>query len=164
MAKEELECSFCGRKKAETNLLIAGLDAHICDRCIEQAHGIVLEEALHAGNNEISKEMMLKKPKAIKTFLDDYIIGQEYTKKVMSVAVYNHYKRLLQPKSEDEIEIQKSNIIMVGQTGTGKTYTMFGDEKSLKFDQGEKVGMAPRAISYLFQNLISKANHYQDDE
>lgn len=121
MAKEELECSFCGRKKAETNLLIAGLDAHICDRCIEQAHGIVLEEALHAGNNEISKEMMLKKPKAIKTFLDDYIIGQEYTKKVMSVAVYNHYKRLLQPKSEDEIEIQKSNIIMVGQTGTGKT-------------------------------------------
>ena len=121
MAKEELECSFCGRKKAETNLLIAGLDAHICDRCIEQAHGIVVEEALHTTNNELSKEVMLKKPKAIKQFLDDYVIGQEYTKKVMSVAVYNHYKRLLQPKTEDDIEIQKSNIIIVGQTGTGKT-------------------------------------------
>ncbi|NND63375.1 MAG: ATP-dependent Clp protease ATP-binding subunit ClpX [Flavobacteriaceae bacterium] len=121
MAKEDLECSFCGRKKAETNLLIAGLDAHICDRCIEQAHGIVVEEALHSTNSELTKEMMLKKPKAIKEFLDDYIIGQEYTKKVMSVAVYNHYKRLLQPKTDDDIEIQKSNIIIVGQTGTGKT-------------------------------------------
>ncbi len=121
MSKEELECSFCGRKKADTSLLIAGLDAHICDRCIEQAHGIVMEEALHTGNNELSKEMMLKKPKAIKTFLDDYIIGQDQTKKVMSVAVYNHYKRLLQPKSDDDVEIQKSNIVIVGQTGTGKT-------------------------------------------
>jgi ATP-dependent Clp protease ATP-binding subunit ClpX len=121
MSKEELECSFCGRKKAETNLLIAGLDAHICDRCIEQAHGIVIEEALHSTNSELSKELMLKKPKSIKAFLDDYVIGQEFTKKVMSVAVYNHYKRLLQPKSDEEIEIQKSNIIIVGQTGTGKT-------------------------------------------
>tara|TARA_R110002124_G_scaffold287364_1_gene474041 strand:- start:76286 stop:77518 length:1233 start_codon:yes stop_codon:yes gene_type:complete len=121
MAKEDLECSFCGRKKAETNLLIAGLDAHICDRCIEQAHGIVVEEALHSTNSELSKELILKKPKSIKTFLDDYVIGQEHTKKVMSVAVYNHYKRLLQPKSDDDIEIQKSNIIIVGQTGTGKT-------------------------------------------
>ena len=121
MAKEDLECSFCGRKKAETNLLIAGLDAHICDRCIEQAHGIVVEEALHSTNSELTKEMMLKKPKAIKAFLDDYIIGQENSKKVMSVAVYNHYKRLLQPKSDDDIEIQKSNIIIVGETGTGKT-------------------------------------------
>jgi ATP-dependent Clp protease ATP-binding subunit ClpX len=121
MSKEELECSFCGRKKAETNLLIAGLDAHICDRCIEQAHGIVIEEALHSTNSELSKELMLKKPKAIKAFLDDYVIGQEHTKKVMSVAVYNHYKRLLQPKSDEEIEIQKSNIIIVGETGTGKT-------------------------------------------
>ncbi len=121
MAKEELECSFCGRKKPETSLLIAGLDAHICDRCIEQAHGIVLEESKQSGNSELSSELMLKKPKQIKEFLDEYIIGQEYTKKVMSVAVYNHYKRLLQPASKDEIEIQKSNIIMVGQTGTGKT-------------------------------------------
>lgn len=121
MAKEELECSFCGRKKSETNLLIAGLDAHICDRCIEQAHGIVVEESKQNKGSDLSAELMLKKPKAIKAFLDEYIIGQEYTKRIMSVAVYNHYKRLLQPPSEDDIEIQKSNIIMVGQTGTGKT-------------------------------------------
>ncbi|AUC74240.1 MULTISPECIES: ATP-dependent Clp protease ATP-binding subunit ClpX [unclassified Olleya] len=121
MAKEELECSFCGRKKPETSLLIAGLDAHICDRCIEQAHGIVIEESKEEDSNDLSAEMMLKKPQKIKAFLDQYIIGQEYTKKVMSVAVYNHYKRLLQPQTTDDIEIQKSNIIMVGQTGTGKT-------------------------------------------
>ena len=121
MAKEELECSFCGRKKPETNLLIAGLDAHICDRCITQANGIVIEESKQVTNTELNAELMLKKPKEIKAFLDEYIIGQEYTKRVMSVAVYNHYKRLLQPPSDDDIEIQKSNIIMVGQTGTGKT-------------------------------------------
>ena len=120
MAKEELECSFCGKQKADTNLLIAGLDAHICDRCIVQAHGIVAEESKHVGQ-ELTPEVMLKKPQEIKAFLDSYIIGQEQTKKVMSVAVYNHYKRLLQPVSDDDIEIQKSNIIMVGQTGTGKT-------------------------------------------
>ena len=121
MAKEELECSFCGRKKPETNLLIAGLDAHICDRCIEQAHGIVVEESKEEDTKDLSAELMLKKPQKINSFLDQYIIGQEYTKKVMSVAVYNHYKRLLQPPTNDDIEIQKSNIIMVGQTGTGKT-------------------------------------------
>lgn len=121
MSKESLECSFCGRKKSETNLLIAGFDAHICDRCIEQAHGIVLEEAMHAKNSELSEELILKKPKNIKKFLDDYVIGQEQTKRIMSVAVYNHYKRLLQPKSEDDVEIEKSNIVIVGQTGTGKT-------------------------------------------
>ncbi|EZH74437.1 ATPase AAA [Aquimarina atlantica] len=121
MAKEDLECSFCGRKKPETNLLIAGLDAHICDRCIVQAHGIVVEEAKDEETGELSNELMLRKPMAIKKFLDEYVIGQEFTKKVMSVAVYNHYKRLLQPQTEDDIEIQKSNIIMVGQTGTGKT-------------------------------------------
>jgi len=121
MAKEELECSFCGRKKPETNLLIAGLDAHICDRCIEQAHGIVIEESKQIDSSELSAELMLKKPVQIKNFLDEYIIGQEHTKRVMSVAVYNHYKRLLQSPDDDDIEIQKSNIIMVGQTGTGKT-------------------------------------------
>ena len=121
MAKEVLECSFCGRKKPETSLLIAGLDAHICDRCIEQAHGIVVEEDVHKNGDAVSQELMLKKPKTIKAFLDDYVIGQEHTKKIMSVAVYNHYKRLLQPKTDDDIEIQKSNVIIVGQTGTGKT-------------------------------------------
>ncbi len=121
MTKESLECSFCGRKKPETNLLIAGLDAHICDKCIEQAHGIVTEESKQSKNDDLSSELILKKPLEIKDFLDTFIIGQERTKKVMSVAVYNHYKRLLQPSSEDDVEIQKSNIIMVGQTGTGKT-------------------------------------------
>jgi len=121
MAKEDLECSFCGRKKPETSLLIAGLDAHICDRCIEQAHGIVVEESKDATTNDLEGELQLKTPHEIKAFLDEYVIGQEFTKKVMSVAVYNHYKRLLQPASDDDIEIQKSNIVMVGQTGTGKT-------------------------------------------
>ncbi|NQX85510.1 MAG: ATP-dependent Clp protease ATP-binding subunit ClpX [Flavobacteriaceae bacterium] len=121
MAKEELECSFCGRNKPETNLLIAGLDAHICDRCIEQAHGIVIEESKQMDNADLSAELVLRKPQQIKAFLDEYVIGQENTKRVMSVAVYNHYKRLLQKPTEDDIEIQKSNIIMVGQTGTGKT-------------------------------------------
>ena len=121
MSKEVLECSFCGRKKVDTSLLIAGIDAHICDRCIEQAHGIIVEEGSQADDQELSKDVMLKKPKTIKAFLDDYVIGQEHTKRVMSVAVYNHYKRLLQPKTEDDIDIQKSNIIIVGQTGTGKT-------------------------------------------
>lgn len=121
MSKEELECSFCGRKKPETSILIAGLDAHICDRCIEQAHGIVLEESKQNTNADLSSDLMLKKPKQIKHFLDDYVIGQDDTKRVMSVAVYNHYKRLLQPSSENSVEIQKSNMIMVGQTGTGKT-------------------------------------------
>jgi len=121
MAKEQLDCSFCGKKKADTNLLIAGIDAHICDRCIEQANGIVIEESKQNKGDDFSSDVMLKKPQEIKAFLDAYIIGQDQTKKVISVAVYNHYKRLLQTTSEDEIEIQKSNIIMVGQTGTGKT-------------------------------------------
>ena len=120
--KEELECSFCKRKKEETNLLIAGVDSHICDKCIEQAHGIVLEESISEKKNT-SNDFLVKKPREIKDFLDQYIIGQDQAKKVMSVAVYNHYKRLLQPAStdDDEIEIEKSNIVLVGETGTGKT-------------------------------------------
>ena len=121
MAKEVLECSFCGRKKPETNLLIAGINAHICDRCIEQAHGIVLEELKSSGSSKLIGDLILLKPKEIRAFLDQYVIGQDQTKKVMSVAVYNHYKRLMQQQLEDEVEIEKSNIIMVGQTGTGKT-------------------------------------------
>ena len=121
MAKDNLECSFCGRKKPETNLLIAGIDAHICDRCIAQANGIVAEETKQDQVNDLSEELTLKKPIEIKDFLDQFIIGQDRTKKVLSVAVYNHYKRLLQLDTKDDVEIQKSNIIMVGQTGTGKT-------------------------------------------
>ena len=120
--KEELECSFCKRKKEETNLLIAGIDSHICDKCIEQAHGIVMEESINERNSS-SSDFLVKKPREIKDFLDQYIIGQDQAKKVMSVAVYNHYKRLLQkPKTKDEdVEIEKSNIVLVGETGTGKT-------------------------------------------
>ena len=120
MAKEKLECSFCGRKKPETNLLIAGIDAHICDKCIEQATGIVVEELKSNVKTNVS-DLVLRKPKEIRAFLDKYVIGQDQTKKVMAVAVYNHYKRLMQQDVEDEVEIEKSNIIMVGQTGTGKT-------------------------------------------
>ncbi len=124
MAKDEvLECSFCGRKKPETDLLIAGLDAHICDKCIEQAHGIVMEEIAENSSSSLTSELVVKKPKEIKEFIDQYMIGQDQAKRVMSVAVYNHYKRLLQPntKDEDDVEIEKSNIILVGETGTGKT-------------------------------------------
>ncbi|MBS1533588.1 MAG: ATP-dependent Clp protease ATP-binding subunit ClpX [Bacteroidetes bacterium] len=121
MAKEVLDCSFCGRKKPETNLLIAGINAHICDKCIEQAHGIVLEELKSHGPAKGAADLILKRPKEIRSFLDQYVIGQDQTKKVMSVAVYNHYKRLMQPAQTDEVEIEKSNIVMVGQTGTGKT-------------------------------------------
>jgi ATP-dependent Clp protease ATP-binding subunit ClpX len=120
MSKPDLNCSFCGRPKPETQLLIAGLDAHICDRCITQAHGIVQEEAsLEEGAKADSIE--LKPPKEIKSFLDTYVIGQEASKKVLSVAVYNHYKRLIQQTSKEDVEIQKSNVLVVGPTGTGKT-------------------------------------------
>ena len=120
MSKSELQCSFCGKKKNETSLLIAGIDAHICDLCIEQANGIILHE--NNTNESIPNEPKLEilKPQQIKLFLDDYIVGQDFTKKVISVSVYNHYKRITQQK-ENEVEIEKSNIIMVGKTGTGKT-------------------------------------------
>ncbi len=120
MAKEQLHCSFCGRPKAETNILIAGIDSHICDRCVEQATGIVNEELNIVNKNKKNSGLKLFKPKEIKNFLDGYVIGQDQTKKVLAVAVYNHYKRLQQIQ-KDDVEIQKSNIIMVGQTGTGKT-------------------------------------------
>ncbi len=122
MSKPDLNCSFCGRPKPETQLLIAGLDAHICDRCIVQAHGIVQEESTVESLEDVQIE--LKPPKEIKSFLDTYIIGQESSKRVLTVAVYNHYKRLLQSaskKDDDPVEIQKSNVLLVGPTGTGKT-------------------------------------------
>lgn len=116
------KCSFCGRDKKDANLLIAGLSGHICDRCIEQAHDIVLEELQKKGDFDVNQIKLLK-PIEIKNFLDQYVIGQEEAKKYLSVAVYNHYKRLMQTnqKDQEEIEIEKSNIILVGETGTGKT-------------------------------------------
>ena len=120
MGKSDLQCSFCGKKKDQTSLLIAGIDAHICDLCIEQANGIILQENNTKENAQEKFKQELLKPQQIKLFLDDYIVGQDYTKKVISVSVYNHYKRLNQ-EVENEVEIEKSNIIMVGQTGTGKT-------------------------------------------
>jgi ATP-dependent Clp protease ATP-binding subunit ClpX len=114
------KCSFCGREKKEVNLLIAGMEGHICDNCVEQAHSIVAEE-FKKDEGFDTKGLKLMKPKEIKSFLDQYVIGQDQAKKILSVAVYNHYKRLNQPVSNDETEIEKSNIIMVGETGTGKT-------------------------------------------
>ena len=114
------KCSFCGRDKKDTNLLIAGISGHICDSCIDQAHEIIKEESKI--NSDLNlKEVQLLKPTEIKAFLDQYVIGQDDAKKYLSVAVYNHYKRLLQEEDDEEIEIEKSNIILVGETGTGKT-------------------------------------------
>ena len=124
MAEEKnISCSFCGRDKQDTQVLIAGINSHICDSCIQQATGIVEAEVEGKDRAEIASQMNLLKPIDIKNHLDQYIIGQDDAKKVLSVAVYNHYKRLIQPLSTDkeEVDIEKSNIIMVGETGTGKT-------------------------------------------
>ena len=121
--EKNINCSFCGRDKQDTNVLIAGINSHICDSCIEQAVGIVHSEKEGKDQQLLAAQMNLLKPIDIKAHLDQYVIGQDNAKKILSVAVYNHYKRLVQPPSadEEEIEIEKSNIIMVGQTGTGKT-------------------------------------------
>ncbi|MFN5557462.1 MAG: ATP-dependent Clp protease ATP-binding subunit ClpX [Chryseotalea sp.] len=118
----EVTCSFCGRNKKDVDLMISGIHAHICDKCVTQASQILLEEKknkVEAGN---APNFKLIKPKDIKKYLDEYVIGQDEAKKVLSVAVYNHYKRLMQKKTEGEVSIEKSNIIMAGETGTGKTY------------------------------------------
>ncbi len=114
------KCSFCGRTKKEANILIAGLEGHICDHCIEQAHSIMTEE-LGAKKSSKFDVINLLKPVEIKNFLDQYVIGQDMAKKVISVSVYNHYKRLMQKTGDEDVEIEKSNIILVGETGTGKT-------------------------------------------
>ena len=119
MSEEEILCSFCGRAKSQTKLLIAGLDAHICDICISQADMILKDDESSKDASDFAVE--LKPPKEIKNFLDLHVIGQEDAKKTLSVAVYNHYKRINQKHLQDEIEIQKSNLILVGPTGTGKT-------------------------------------------
>jgi len=115
------KCSFCGRNKKDTNLLIAGISGHICDECVEQAYDIIKEEGKKKPDDFSISNIKLLKPIEIKKFLDQYIIGQEEAKKYLSVAVYNHYKRLQQKISKDDVEIEKSNIILVGETGTGKT-------------------------------------------
>ena len=119
MSEERLSCSFCGLNKLQTKILVAGQDAHICDQCIEQAFSI-LNHQNKSKEVSISDDSKILNPKAIKEYLDDYVVGQEYSKKVISVSVYNHYKRISQ-ENEDNIEIEKSNVVMVGPTGTGKT-------------------------------------------
>ncbi len=114
------KCSFCGRKREDTDLLVAGISGHICGACIQQAYDIIKEESKADSDFELEGFNLLK-PTEIKTFLDQYVIGQDAAKKYLSVAVYNHYKRLLQEEDDEEVEIEKSNIILVGETGTGKT-------------------------------------------
>ena len=121
MAKHEERCSFCGRKQSEVELLLTGVTGNICNNCVESAREIVNEQ-IKAKKSKLSLDIdSLPRPKEIKEFLDQYVIGQDEAKKNLSVVVYNHYKRLLQKDSGDEVEIEKSNVIMVGSTGTGKT-------------------------------------------
>ena len=117
--KNKRRCSFCGRAENEVALLMTGMTGFICNDCVEQAHNILREEAMLPKNDFEMKE--LPKPKEIKAFLDEYVIGQDDAKCALAVSVYNHYKRLMQRGAADDVEIEKSNIIMVGSTGTGKT-------------------------------------------
>ncbi|MBC6490838.1 ATP-dependent Clp protease ATP-binding subunit ClpX [Flavihumibacter stibioxidans] len=122
MAKNTLHCSFCGRSRDEVKILIAGQDGHICENCVEHAREIIEQELLTRNETPGSGfKLTVKKPIEIKRFLDEYVIGQDDAKKVLAVAVYNHYKRLQQKVTEGDIDIEKSNIVMVGETGTGKT-------------------------------------------
>jgi len=124
MAKNTLHCSFCGRSRDEVKILIAGQEGHICENCVEHAQEIIQQELmLREDNTHTTSQFKLtvKKPIEIKRFLDEYVIGQDEAKKILAVAVYNHYKRLQQKVTDNDVEIEKSNIIMVGETGTGKT-------------------------------------------
>jgi len=123
MSENHIRCSFCGRRKDEVDILIAGATGHICDRCVEQAEAIVLEEATAKGAAQTALDFTLRSPAEIKAYLDDFVIGQEEAKRTLSVAVYNHYKRLTHKNVGDQgdIELDKSNVILVGETGTGKT-------------------------------------------
>ena len=120
MAKKETGCSFCGRPRNEVEMLIAGVTGHICENCVTQANSIISEEQLTKGKGKTNPVNLLK-PIEIKEKLDDYVIGQSDAKKTLSVAVYNHYKGLNQPEQKEDVEIEKSNVILVGRTGTGKT-------------------------------------------
>ncbi|HTE26749.1 ATP-dependent Clp protease ATP-binding subunit ClpX [Flavitalea sp.] len=124
MAKTTLHCSFCGRSRDEVKILIAGQEGHICENCVEHAREIIEQELMIRNDNSTSAsqfKLNVKKPVEVKRFLDEYIIGQDEAKRVLAVAVYNHYKRLQQKPADNDIEIEKSNIVMVGETGTGKT-------------------------------------------
>ena len=123
MAKaNQLTCSFCGRSRDEVKILIAGQNSHICENCVEHAQEIIAQEVtVKKEGDKGNFKLNVRKPIEIKKFLDEYIIGQDDAKKILSVAVYNHFKRVAQKPQADDVEIEKSNIIMVGETGTGKT-------------------------------------------
>lgn len=118
---EENKCSFCGKSREQVKLLVSGIDGSICENCIEQAYGIVKEETSFQNKQNLVQPLQLKSPREIKNFLDEYVIGQDQAKKILSVAVYNHYKRVLNESSVGDVEIDKSNVILVGETGSGKT-------------------------------------------
>lgn len=123
MSDQDIQCSFCGRRKDEVEILIAGATGHICNRCVEQAEAIVLEELTEKGGAQSALDFTLRRPTEIKSYLDDFVIGQEAAKRTLSVAVYNHYKRLTHKNTDtsSDVELDKSNVILVGETGTGKT-------------------------------------------
>jgi ATP-dependent Clp protease ATP-binding subunit ClpX len=137
MAKSTLHCSFCGKNRDEVKILIAGQEGHICEGCVEHAKEIVLQEVISKEASNSGYKLKVKKPIDLKKSLDEYVIGQDDAKKILSVAVYNHYKRLNQTAEKtkrakkdeelEEVEIEKSNVIMVGETGTGKTLLAFGE-------------------------------------
>lgn len=163
MEKDHLSCSFCGLSKPQTQLLVAGMDAHICDKCIEQAHHIVLEE-----NKTPAKDFSidLKAPKEIRAFLDTYVIGQEEAKKTLAVAVYNHYKRIQLLTDENEVELQKSNVLLVGPTGTGKTLMAQTIAKFLKVPIAivdatvlTEAGYVGEDVESILTRLLQAADH-----
>ena len=163
MEKDHLSCSFCGLSKPQTQLLVAGMDAHICDKCIEQAHHIVIEE-----NKTPAKDFSvdLKAPKEIRTFLDTYVIGQDEAKKTLSVAVYNHYKRIQLLTNENEVELQKSNVLLVGPTGTGKTLMAQTIAKLLKVPIAivdatvlTEAGYVGEDVESILTRLLQAADH-----
>tara|TARA_B100001996_G_scaffold222558_1_gene171161 strand:- start:7550 stop:8782 length:1233 start_codon:yes stop_codon:yes gene_type:complete len=169
MPDKDLICSFCGLSKVQTNLLVAGQEAHICDSCIEQAYGIIIEESKKEDSSTKNEELKIAKPREIKLFLDDYVVGQEQTKKIISVAVYNHYKRLYQKKSDNTVEIEKSNVLIAGQTGTGKTLIAKTISKMLNVPLAivdatvlTEAGYVGEDVETILTRLLQAADYDQD--